>query len=862
MKSLFKLVLVFCLIVSSCLLMQACTTQTVVKTPYIGENGNWWVDSTDLGVSAQGPQGEKGETGETGPQGEKGDKGDTGTNSPYIGENGNWWVGNVDLGVSAQGPKGEIGQQGETGETGPQGEKGETGETGPQGSSITVVSVEKIKSEGLVDTYQITFSDSSTTTFTVTNGQTPYVGENGNWWIGEEDTGISVYPEKAEVDEREDVTDGLVFVSTTICGKAGMVVADYVGSNREIIIPNYVGSVPVIGVYADAFKTTNITSISLSKNTIYLDSYCFSGCSSLAEIDFNGCNLEVISAYCFQNTKLTSVCLPKTVKSIGEYAFYNCTQLAEIDFNDSVITEVPTRCFYNTVLSEVTLPSTVSKLGEYAFYGVVLDEINYQNVKHFGDYSLSHYVGRYVYLDSSVEFVGSNAFSTFVYIEHSAIPTIWESYVDGNYSDNKTVMTNCLKNDEYIYSKSLNGVTVYQYLSNSKKISIPSAIENLPVTKIGYGFASLTEAVVEILYDINRFDEDDPSTYKNVQLFEEVKIPSSVSKIEYYTFVSDNIMIFIPSSVDVTWKGIGGGIIIPSYLAFESTTYPTFKSEFLDTSSSISESSWLSSYADKYRIGLGVNPSVVEYEEKSKTYYVKDSSGYQMLALMDAESANVTISTTFNDLTVHTIRPDAISGLKNLKSVKIANGIKKIQGKAFDNLSLKVVLIPSSVTTINAYGFDNVCNTFVSSHLAKPDEWDSYWAGSNTSSVTCAFGVSVEYLGITSDIIYSVVGNEVWLIKYYGTSNYIYIPRSIEGKTVTTIQSSFIIGSGTKYVYLPKEITVIYENAFVNSSYSNFYFYCEGSVAPITWNSQFYYNSYYGNSTSCVTKNFSQTLNY
>lgn len=55
-----------------------------LKTPYIGENGNWyyydpeklnWVDS---GIKAEGPQGDKGEVGEQGPQGEKGDKGDTG----------------------------------------------------------------------------------------------------------------------------------------------------------------------------------------------------------------------------------------------------------------------------------------------------------------------------------------------------------------------------------------------------------------------------------------------------------------------------------------------------------------------------------------------------------------------------------------------------------------------------------------------------------------------------------------------------------------------------------------------------------------------------------------------------------------
>ena len=47
--------------------------------------------------------------------------------SPYIGENGNWFVGELDTGVQAQGaqgPKGEQGPQGDTGATGPKGDTG------------------------------------------------------------------------------------------------------------------------------------------------------------------------------------------------------------------------------------------------------------------------------------------------------------------------------------------------------------------------------------------------------------------------------------------------------------------------------------------------------------------------------------------------------------------------------------------------------------------------------------------------------------------------------------------------------------------------------------------------------------------
>ncbi len=65
-----------------------------------------------------GPQGEQGDVGPQGPQGDKGDTGDTGQsgedgNTPFIGENGNWWIGNVDTGIPATGPTGPKGEDGE-----------------------------------------------------------------------------------------------------------------------------------------------------------------------------------------------------------------------------------------------------------------------------------------------------------------------------------------------------------------------------------------------------------------------------------------------------------------------------------------------------------------------------------------------------------------------------------------------------------------------------------------------------------------------------------------------------------------------------------------------------------------------------
>ena len=157
-------------------------------TPYIGENGNWWIGNKDTGVKAQGSQGNPGDTpyiGQNGnwwignqdtgvkAQGEQGDPGEDGK-TPYIGQNGNWWIGETDTGIKAEGTQGDPGQTPFIGENGnwwignkdtgvkAQGEQGDPG--------VSVVSIVKTGSNENVDTYTITYSDGNTSTFTVTNG--------------------------------------------------------------------------------------------------------------------------------------------------------------------------------------------------------------------------------------------------------------------------------------------------------------------------------------------------------------------------------------------------------------------------------------------------------------------------------------------------------------------------------------------------------------------------------------------------------------------------------------------------------------------------------------------------------------------
>lgn len=158
--------------------------------------------------------------GKDGIQGVKGKDG----HSPVIdiGENGNWYIDGVDSKVRA------IGIDGKRGERGYEGKRG-----------VGIVSIVKTRSERLQDIYTITYSDNSTTTFTVTNGKdgiqgikgndghTPEItiGANGNWFIDGEDSnfkargiqGLSAYelyiknhPEykKTEQEWLDDLTSG------------------------------------------------------------------------------------------------------------------------------------------------------------------------------------------------------------------------------------------------------------------------------------------------------------------------------------------------------------------------------------------------------------------------------------------------------------------------------------------------------------------------------------------------------------------------------------------------------------------------------------------------------------------------------
>ena len=207
-------------------------------TPHIDKTtGNWFIGDNDTGVHAQGATGDTGQTGKNGV-------------TPHIGDNGDWFIGDQDTNLPSRGVQGPQGEPGKDGDRGP---KGDPGTPGPQGAdgkdgkdgkafaiAKTFTSKADMSSDGLADGDFVMIAsevgDPDNASMYLWNGTefkfiadfsgaqgvrgpkgedgkqgpqgdpgqpgqqgapgapgkdgiTPHIGSNGNWYLGDQDTG-------------------------------------------------------------------------------------------------------------------------------------------------------------------------------------------------------------------------------------------------------------------------------------------------------------------------------------------------------------------------------------------------------------------------------------------------------------------------------------------------------------------------------------------------------------------------------------------------------------------------------------------------------------------------------------------------
>jgi hypothetical protein len=314
---------------------------------------------------------------------------------------------------------------------------------------------------------------------------------------------------------------------------------------------------------------------------------------------------------------------------------------------------------------------------------------------------------------------------------------------------------------------------------------------------------------------------------------EEVVISSSVKSIDFGAFNSFFTTIFIPSSVEkistYSFVFFDDEDFSSNFMIFEANSYPTLVKGWIDgeNDGEIDGSLWFEDeeYIHYYRNIKNTKWENVHFNEETQCYYIKDLFGYTLIAFMNHRADKLIIDSSFNNETVHTIRKGAVCGFFNSKTLIIEDGVNKIQKYAFMMCEdFNYAYIPNSVSTINAYGFADVCYRFYTNHTSQPDEWDTKWGGSS-STYNITYGIEfkdVPLLSVDGKYEYQVLNDgTIALVKYLGSTSTskVKIPRTVDGYTVSKINSNCysITYSSTLYIYIPETVVVLEEDAFYRS---------------------------------------------
>lgn len=179
------------------------------------------------------------------------------------------------------------------------------------------------------------------------------------------------------------VIDGFKYFLNSIENVAIVLPNNY--TQQEISIPSSVKyngkEYTVVGIGKECFKDcTTLTKVILPEKLTSIDTYAFSGCSSLASIKFTSA-IAKLGKEAFSGSGITTVSIPGTINIIDEYAFSKCKELRTVIIEEGV-KEIHQGAFYGCEqLETISIPTTVRIIENAAFlYNYKLKAVKIEDV--------------------------------------------------------------------------------------------------------------------------------------------------------------------------------------------------------------------------------------------------------------------------------------------------------------------------------------------------------------------------------------------------------------------------------------------------------------------------------------------------
>ena len=159
---------------------------------------------------------------------------------------------------------------------------------------------------------------------------------------------------KAPVYDDSDATPASSFEYMIKKENKSILIKKFKGSEKEVVIPNYIDGYPVKYINYESFRKTQIESLVISENIECIYDDAFDNCE-----------------------KLKTVVIKSKKLVIGSNAFRYCSSLNNLTLGNGVI-EVGASAFrYCTSLRDIQIPSTLNSCGTGAFGGITIEKLTF-----------------------------------------------------------------------------------------------------------------------------------------------------------------------------------------------------------------------------------------------------------------------------------------------------------------------------------------------------------------------------------------------------------------------------------------------------------------------------------------------------
>lgn len=303
---------------------------------------------------------------------------------------------------------------------------------------------------------------------------------------------------------------------------------------------------PVTAIGNGAFGgCTNLSAITLPNTLKSIGEHAFVGCEKLFSVTLPA-SLTEIGKAAFANSCLTGITVPATVKTIGESAFEGCNKLTSVTLTEGLET-IGNRAFHScTLLESITVPEGVTSVGNQAFMFCTslrsavlpdslskisnqmfntcqyLDSVTFPaNLTEIGNHAFDGTAFTEFTVPATVKIIGNGVFMDCSQLRRVVLPAgvtaigdgqfVWCNniekviYCGDNWSAvtlgaNNATLQNALSFHDYdgngicalcgariweYIDDGNGGVIITGYNGNDKNLTIPTTLENKPVTKIG-----------------------------------------------------------------------------------------------------------------------------------------------------------------------------------------------------------------------------------------------------------------------------------------------------------------------------------------------------------------------------------------